>query len=117
MTTENSSQENTEKHGSFYEISRKILLATVGATMVAADEVDSFITRLAEKGELAEKDARHLMREFIERRETARKEQAASRAAAAAQPPQASMADVEALKAQVADLTARLEELKKASQK
>lgn len=108
MTTENPHE---EKRSSFYEASRKIILAAVGASIVATEELDAFITRLSERGALAEKDARNLMREVIEKRENSERERKA-RAESQTPPAQASKADVDALTAKIAELTAKLEELK-----
>ncbi|MBP7228634.1 MAG: hypothetical protein KA988_05935 [Longilinea sp.] len=112
MSTQTQPQE--EKHSPFYRTLRKLTLAAVGATMIAQEEVDSFLTRMAERGEIAEKDARRLMREAIERREKAERERKAQ--AAQAHPAVATKADVEALAARIAELSQKLEEMKKAQE-
>ncbi len=114
MTTEtphDGKQESGEKRSGFYEASRKVLLAAVGASIVATEELDTFLTRLSERGALAEKDARNLMREVIEKRDRTERERKAE-AERAAPPAQATKADVDALAAKIAELTARLEEMK-----
>jgi polyhydroxyalkanoate synthesis regulator phasin len=50
------------------ELARKVLLATVGAAALAQDEIEDFVNRLVERGEIAEKDARKLIREVSEKR-------------------------------------------------
>jgi len=54
--------------GPMYEVSRKLLLAAIGAVSFAQDEVDDFIDRLVERGEIAEKEGRQLMKEVMEKR-------------------------------------------------
>lgn len=61
-----------EKHyepGLLYETSRRILLAAIGAVALAQDEVDDFINRLVERGEIAEKDGKRLLNEILEKRD------------------------------------------------
>lgn len=53
---------------SLFDISRKILLAGIGAMALAQDEVEEFINKLVERGEIAEKDGRKLVREILEKR-------------------------------------------------
>lgn len=106
------SKEKVEHHSAFYTITRRILLAGIGAFVIAQDEMEDFIDRLVENGEIAEKDARKLMREMMEKREKMLKErhQTMSRARSDT----ATKADVEALNAKISELTKKLEELKKA---
>lgn len=53
-----------------YNTARKILLASVGAMALAQDEIEDFLNKLIERGELAESDGRKLMDEIKERRRT-----------------------------------------------
>ena len=50
------------------EIARKVLLAGIGAVALAQDEVEDFVNRLVERGEIAEKDGRKLIKEVMDRR-------------------------------------------------
>lgn len=59
--------ESTERNP-FIESTRKVLLAGVGAMALAQDEAEQFVNRLVERGEIAEKDGRKLVKEMIERR-------------------------------------------------
>ena len=52
----------------FFHTARKVLLASIGAAALAQDEVEDFINRLIERGEIAEKDGRCLMHEVMEKR-------------------------------------------------
>jgi poly(hydroxyalkanoate) granule-associated protein len=47
---------------------RRLLLAGVGAVSLAQDEIDDFVNKLVERGEIAEKDGRQLMRDIRARR-------------------------------------------------
>jgi polyhydroxyalkanoate synthesis regulator phasin len=98
-----------EKRGSLYELTRKIMFATLGAAVIAQDEMDSFITHLAERGEIAEKDARRLVNELVERREKLERERRAEQHRT--QPGVATKADIDALNARIAELTRKLDEM------
>jgi poly(hydroxyalkanoate) granule-associated protein len=50
------------------EIARKVLLAGIGAVVLAQEEIEEFVNKLVERGEIAEKDGRRLMKDVIERR-------------------------------------------------
>ena len=56
---------------SFGELLRKFALASVGAVVLAQEEIEEFVRRLVEKGELAEKDGRTLVRDLLEKRKRA----------------------------------------------
>lgn len=49
------------------DVVRKMLLAGVGAVALSTDETQSFLNRLVERGEVAQKDAEKLMHEVRER--------------------------------------------------
>ncbi|HMN14124.1 MAG TPA: phasin family protein [Bellilinea sp.] len=48
---------------SFYHTARKVLLASIGAVALAQDEIEEFVNRMIERGELAENEGRKLMDE------------------------------------------------------
>ncbi len=48
------------------DVVRKMVLAGVGAVALSSDEVQSFLNRLVERGEMAQKDAEKLMKEAME---------------------------------------------------
>jgi len=111
-TTEESAGEGMESPASWYEITRKVLLAGIGAAALAQEEIVQFLNRLVEKGEIVERDARRLIQELLEERERLERERKAEqgkRGAAAA----ATKADIEALSARIAELQKRIEELQK----
>jgi len=47
---------------------RRVLMAGVGAVALAQDEVEDFVNKLVERGEIAEKDGRSLVKDIFERR-------------------------------------------------
>ena len=47
---------------------RKVLLASIGAVALAQEEIEDFINRLIERGEIAEKDGKKLVREIMDKR-------------------------------------------------
>ena len=60
--------EEAEERVTLFEAARKVVLAGIGAVALAQDEVEDFVNRLVERGEIAEKDARKLIREVTEKR-------------------------------------------------
>ena len=62
-------EEMAEKEANpFVEMTRKVLLAGIGAMALAQDEAEVFVERLVERGELAEKEGRQLLKDMVERR-------------------------------------------------
>jgi poly(hydroxyalkanoate) granule-associated protein len=62
-------EENSESgRNQMIEMARKVLLASVGAVALAQDEVEAFVNRLVERGEIAEKDGRKLINDVMDRR-------------------------------------------------
>jgi polyhydroxyalkanoate synthesis regulator phasin len=57
-----------EERSRFFQVARKVVLAGIGAVALAQDEVEDFVNKLVERGEIAEKDARKLLREVTDRR-------------------------------------------------
>ena len=51
-----------------FEMVRKVLLASIGAVALGKEEIEDFVDRLVERGEIAEKDGRKLVREVMDRR-------------------------------------------------
>ncbi len=62
-----------EKSASLVSMVRRVVLAGVGAAALTTDEVQEFLNRLVERGELAEKDAHKLMNDVVARRNGAEK--------------------------------------------
>lgn len=62
-----------EKGASLLTMVRRVLLAGVGAAALTTEEIQDFLNRLVDRGELAEKDARKLMNDIVTRRDGAEK--------------------------------------------
>lgn len=63
-----SSQNRSVKDLPFFNRARKVLLASVGATVLAQDEIEEFVKHLINRGELAESEGTKLVEEMRERR-------------------------------------------------
>lgn len=103
-----------EERSRFTELARKILLANVGAVGLAQDEIEDFVNRLVKRGEIAQKDARKLVKEVTEKRRTGaekRVEKQMDRVMDRMNIP--SKTDIELLNEKISILTAKVEELKK----
>jgi polyhydroxyalkanoate synthesis regulator phasin len=116
MSTETQSNIPDEpvKRTVFYDLSRKILLAAIGGAAIASDEIANYVTKLAERGEIAEKDARTLIREVFESRQKLEKEQ---KEVEEQKSNQATQTEIEELNARIAALNQKIEELKITQQK
>lgn len=112
MNNQTEKTEAERSRGPFYETTRTILLAGIGAISLAQDEVNNFLDRLVERGEMAEADARKLVREVSERRERLEHERR-ERFQGARSPAPATRSDIEALNARIAELTRQVEELRR----
>jgi poly(hydroxyalkanoate) granule-associated protein len=53
---------------------RRVLMAGVGAVALAQEEIDEFVNKLVERGEIAEKDGRNLLADIRERRNKTQEE-------------------------------------------
>ena len=47
---------------------RRVFMAGIGAVVLAQEEVEEFVNKLIERGEIAEKDGRKLINEVVEKR-------------------------------------------------
>ena len=105
------------ERSSLLEMSRKVLLAGVGAVALAQDEIEEFVNKLVERGQIAEKDGRKLIRDLIERRkkETKKAERDLDKRVEELlhRLNIPSKADIEALSAKIAALANKVDELKK----
>jgi len=108
----------------FIELVRKMLLAGVGAVAMSRDETEQFVNKLVERGEIAQKDAEKLLRDVQARLRQNRpdvQEQAEKVTTRAQQGMEdflnrlniPSKRDIEDLSAKIAQLSARVEELRK----
>ncbi len=97
---------------------RKVLLASIGAVALAQDEMEDFVNKLVERGQIAEQDGRKLLKDVMERRRrtTAKAEEGLDKRVEEllARMNVPTKADVEALSAKITALTKKVDELKKA---
>lgn len=106
-----------EERNPLLEAARKVLLAGIGAVALAQEEIEDFVNRLVERGEIAEKDGRKLVREVVDRRKkdaekaedeiSKRVEEVLDRMSVPTK------ADIEALGEKIAHLSKKVDELKK----
>jgi len=120
MTTDSNTHEeiihNNRQHPLFHS-ARKILLASIGAMSLAQDEIEEFIHKLVDHGEIAEKDGRELVREMREHRR-ARMHQAEDHihkriGAMLDRMNVPTQKDIQELNGKISDLTQKIDELKK----
>ena len=106
-----------EERNPLLEAVRKVLLASVGAVALAQEEVEDFVNRLVERGEIAEKDGRTLVRDMMEKRkkQTARAEEELDQRIEELlhRMNVPTKGDIEALSAKITELTKKVDELKK----
>ncbi len=106
-----------EDHKPLFEAARKVLLASIGAMALAQEEIEDFINKLVERGEIAEKDGKTLFHELTEKRKksTARAEdEVASRVEDILDRMNiASKSDLDTLSKKIASLTKMIDDLKK----
>lgn len=106
-----------EERNPLFDAARKVLLAGIGAVALAQEEIEDFVNRLVDRGEIAEKDGRKLLREIMDKRKkdvertedevTKRVETVLDRMSVP------SKADIDALSEKISILTKKIEELKK----
>jgi len=99
-----------------FEALRRVLLATIGAVAIAQDEIEALVDRLVERGEIAEKDGKKLVREVMEKRtgKGIKVEDEISKHIESVMDHMniPSKADVEALSQKITDLSKKIDELK-----
>lgn len=113
---------NGADHNPLVDAVRKVLLASIGAVALAQEEVEDFVEKLVERGEIAEKDGRKLIKEVMERRKktaekvTEKAEEGLDRRVEdlLTRMNVPTKADMDALSAKITALTKKVDELKKA---
>ena len=107
-------------HNPMLEMARKVLLAGIGAMALTQEEIEKFVGKLVERGEIAEKDGRKLIKDIMERR---RKKSAEVRSDTEDEVEKrmeevlgrmniASKTDIDALNSKITTLTKKLDDLK-----
>lgn len=112
--------EEHERDGNpFIEAVRKVLLASIGAFALAQEEVEDFVNRLIERGEIAEKDGRKLVSEIMEKRKKRSdmaEDEVNKRIDSVLQRMNVpTKADIDSLSKKINDLSKKVDELKKES--
>ena len=120
VKVEEAAEANPEKEerSPLLEALRKVLLAGIGAVVIAQEEIEDLVNKLVERGEIAEKDGKKLVREVMDKRKkeaekaedevTKRIEEILDRMNVPTK------ADIDSLGEKIAALTKKVDELKKA---
>ena len=59
---------------SFHGQLKRMMLATMGAAAIAQEEIEGFVNKLVEKGEIAEQEGKKWVKEIVEKRRKQTKE-------------------------------------------
>ncbi len=109
------------EHSPFFASARKVLLASIGVIALAQEEIEDFIDRLVERGEIAEKEGKQLIQELREKRKqkAARLEERFNKRVEdlLTRMNIPTKADVEALSEKIAALSKKVDEIKRAQSK
>jgi polyhydroxyalkanoate synthesis regulator phasin len=107
-----------EERNPFMEITHKVLLAGIGAMVLAQEEIETFVNKLVERGEIAEQDGKKMVKDVMEKRkkEAAKAEdQLDNRMEDLLDRMNVpTKSDIDALSAKITALTKKVDELKKA---
>jgi polyhydroxyalkanoate synthesis regulator phasin len=98
-------------------MAHKVLLAGIGAVALTQEEIEKFVAKLVERGEIAEQDGKHLVSDVMERRKKEAKEaqgeldrQVKDLLGRMNVP---TKSDIDALSDKITELSAKVDELKK----
>jgi poly(hydroxyalkanoate) granule-associated protein len=62
-------EEAEEKHQSqMFDLLRHVLLASIGAVVILEEEIEALVNKMIERGEIAEKDGKKLVKEVMDKR-------------------------------------------------
>ena len=112
-------EEAAKEPNPLFDAVHKVLLASIGAVALAQDEMEDFVNKLVERGELAEKEGKELLRDVMQRRKKDAKkaeeevDKRMSEMVDRLKIP--SKADVEGLSTQIDGLSKKVDELSKKS--
>ena len=99
------------------ELLRRMFLATIGAAVIAQEEIEALVNRLVERGEIAEKDGKKLINEVMDKRksksESVGDEISKNIEGVLNRMNIPSKADVDALSQKITGLSKKIDELKK----
>ncbi len=123
QTVQETTAETTGRpeRGPFAEAVRKVLLAGIGAVALAQEEIEEFVQKLVERGELAEADGKKVVKDVLERQKKLFKEEARKAEGLLDRRIEAILnrlnlptrEEFAALNERIAELTHKIEELKK----
>ena len=68
MADNKKTKENEESRYPLFKITRKLLLASIGAIALAQDEIDDLVNRLVDRGQVAEEEGKALIANISEKR-------------------------------------------------
>ncbi len=110
-----------EEPNALLEAARRVLMAGVGVVVLAQEEVEEFVNKLIERGEIAEKDGRKLINEVFEksknqaqhRKESTQEEFDKRLESILDRLNVPTRGDIDTLNTKVTELTAKVEALKK----
>lgn len=117
MATRTKDTTSEKEYGPLFQGARKILLASIGAAALAQEEIEDFVSRMIERGEIAEQEGRELVREVVEKRR-ARREESRDRLTQRVEESLDRMNvptkdDIDALSAKITALSKKIDDLKK----
>jgi len=99
------------------EMIRRMFLATIGAAVIAQEEIEVLVNRLVERGEIAEKDGKKLINEMMAKRKSQTtdvgEEISKNVESVLSRMNIPSKADVDALGQKITGLSKKIDELKK----
>ena len=105
-----------ERRSSLLDATRRMMLASDGAVAMAQDEMQTFVDRLVERGQIAEEDGKRLVRDMMERRrdQTQRAEEELERRLETilGRMNVPTKSDIETLSAKISELSRKVDELK-----
>jgi len=107
--------------GAFSDLLHRVLLASIGAVALAQEEIEEFVSRLIERGEIAEKDGKKMVNDVMDnRKKQAKKSAQKAEDEVNKQVEQIlerlnvpSKADIDTLTEKIASLSKKVDELKK----
>jgi poly(hydroxyalkanoate) granule-associated protein len=112
---------DNEESNALLETVRRVLMAGIGAVVLAQEEIEEFVNKLVERGEIAEKDGRKLINEIVEKRKKKTQESVQAAQDGADKRFESLLdrlnvptkSDIDALNDKVTELTNKVENLKK----
>ena len=114
MTVEDmAAEKETLERPPLAELLRKVMLAGIGAAALAQEEAECFIHKLIEKGELAEKDGRVLVKDLREKRKQKAEEEIDKRVTSLIERMKIpTKDDIDALSKKIAEISTKVDNLK-----